>query len=151
MDNKFDDQSRKMLPPLEHAIAPQRMLTPIQEYEKLPLVTLDEAIVPLIPIVSEVERMVSAVKKCCITPDDDLTIDESASITLYTMESEPQENSVHFILNTTLKSSKPCLIETMVSLSETNYDITRQDPTRIHLPLHLSWCEIGLECSVFHR
>ncbi|CAF4650107.1 unnamed protein product [Rotaria sp. Silwood1] len=63
-----------------------RMLAPIEGYERVPLVTLEEAVKPLIDIVPKVERNVFIVKQNCQEPEDGLTTDESASIMLYTEE-----------------------------------------------------------------
>ncbi|CAF5193904.1 unnamed protein product, partial [Rotaria magnacalcarata] len=54
------------------------MLAPIEGYDKSPLVTLEEAVKPLIKIVPKVERNVFIVKQNCQEPEDDLTTDESA-------------------------------------------------------------------------
>ncbi|CAF4232834.1 unnamed protein product, partial [Rotaria magnacalcarata] len=59
-------------------VLPKRMLAPIEGYDKSPLVTLEEAVKPLIKIVPKVERNVFIVKQNCQEPEDDLTTDESA-------------------------------------------------------------------------
>ena len=82
---------------------PKRMLAPIEGYEKMPLVSLEEAIKPLVSIVPKVERNVFIVKQNCEEPEDGLTSDESASIMLYTYESMPQDHSLYVILNATLR------------------------------------------------
>ncbi|CAF1568788.1 unnamed protein product [Adineta ricciae] len=84
---------------------PQRMLAPIEGYENTPLVSLEEAIKPLVSIVPKVERNVYLVKENCKNPEDGLTSDESGSIMLYTLESMPHENSLYVILNDTLRSA----------------------------------------------
>ena len=84
----------------------KRMLAPIDGYEKMPVVSLEEAVQPLINIVPKVLRNVFIVKQNCEEPEDGLTSDESASIMLYTYESEPQEDSLYVILNTTLHSEQ---------------------------------------------
>ena len=83
---------------------PKRMLAPIEGYEKSPLVTLEEAVKPLVSIVPRVERNVLIVKNNCQEPADGLTPDESASIMLYTYESMPHEDSLYVKLNATLRS-----------------------------------------------
>ncbi|CAF4559639.1 unnamed protein product [Rotaria sp. Silwood1] len=85
---------------------PKRMLAPIEGYEKAPLVTLDEAVKPLISIVPKVERNVFIVKQNCQEPENGLTSDESASIMLYTYESMPHEDSLYVKLNATLRSEQ---------------------------------------------
>jgi hypothetical protein len=84
---------------------PQRMLAPIEGYENTPIVTLEEAVKPLVSIVPKVERNVYLVKENCKNPEDGLTTDESGSIMLYTLESMPHENSLYVILNNTLRSA----------------------------------------------
>ncbi|CAF3100200.1 unnamed protein product [Rotaria sp. Silwood2] len=83
---------------------PKRMLAPIEGYENMPLVSIEDAVKPLLSIVPKVERNVYIVKQNCKSPADGLTIDESASIMLYTYESMPHENSLYVILNETLRS-----------------------------------------------
>ncbi|CAF4654178.1 unnamed protein product, partial [Rotaria sp. Silwood2] len=73
---------------------PKRMLAPIEGYEKVPVVSLEEAVKPLVKIVPKVERNVFVVKQNCQEPEDGLTTDESASIMLYTYESMPHEDSL---------------------------------------------------------
>lgn len=88
------------------AAEPRRMLLPIQGYENMPLVSLEEAVIPLVSLVSDVKQMVWITKQNCIHPKDGLTPDESASIMLYTMEWEPYEKSFYVLLNKALRSSK---------------------------------------------
>ena len=84
----------------------QRMLAPIEGFEKFPVVSLEEAVKPLVNIVPKVARNVFIVKENCEEPEDGLTSDESASIMLYTYESMPHEDSLYVILNTTLRSEQ---------------------------------------------
>ncbi len=79
----------------------QKML-PIQGYAKMPLVTLEKAVQPLVSIVPQVEDMVWRAKYNCKNPPDNLSPDESASIMLYTMEWPPPNDSFYIILNKTL-------------------------------------------------
>ncbi|CAF4538395.1 unnamed protein product [Rotaria magnacalcarata] len=62
----------------------KRMLAPIDGYEKAPLVSLEEAVKPLVNIVPKIERNVYVVQENCQNQEDGLTTDESASIMLYT-------------------------------------------------------------------
>ncbi|CAF4132063.1 unnamed protein product [Rotaria sordida] len=78
-------------------------LTPINIYEQIPLVELEDAIEPLLSIVPDVKQMLCVVKENCQEIKDDLTINESASIMLYSMEWEPKECSFNLILNRTLR------------------------------------------------
>ncbi|UJR08214.1 hypothetical protein I4U23_012487 [Adineta vaga] len=73
-------------------------------YEKLPLVSLEEAVQPFKDIVTEVDQMVWTAKQNCQKPEEGLTCDESASISVYTMEWYPKESSLSYILNEILRS-----------------------------------------------
>lgn len=83
----------------------QHMLLPIEGYEKVRLMTIDEAIQPLIPLFPEasLEEKVWVAKQRCRNPDDGLTQDESVSIMLYTIEWTPSEQSLYAILNKSLR------------------------------------------------
>ncbi|CAF1612951.1 unnamed protein product [Rotaria magnacalcarata] len=81
------------------------MMMPIQGYGNKPLVSLEEAVKPITNLVNNIERMVWVAKQHqCDTPTDDLTVDQSASILLYSMEWEPVENSFYQVLNNVLRS-----------------------------------------------
>ncbi len=73
-------------------------------YEKMPLVSLEEAVVPLVNIVTNIDQMVWTVKQNAQNPEEGLSSDESASIALYTIEWYPKESSFFYILNETLRS-----------------------------------------------
>ncbi|CAF2155014.1 unnamed protein product [Rotaria magnacalcarata] len=77
--------------------------SPIHTYEQMPLVALDEAIEPLLANVPDVIHMLCFVKENCQVLKDGLTLNESASIMLYSIDWKPQENSFHVILNRTLR------------------------------------------------
>lgn len=84
---------------------PCRMLTPIQGYEKMPLVTLGQAIEPLVSYVIDVQRMAYIAKlKCGDISLGQLTIDQAASIMLYSMEWEPRDKCLYYVLNQTLRN-----------------------------------------------
>ena len=83
---------------------PLRMLLPIQGFENMPLVSLEDAVFPLISLVSQIKRMVYIVKERCDDPQDGLTIDESAAIMLYTLEWVPKQKSFYFVLNNALRA-----------------------------------------------
>ena len=104
MATKTVDESKVMLRMCDLTSEPKRMLPPIKGYEKEPLVSLEQAIQPLISLVANLEEMVWIVKQNCEHPKDHLSSDESASIMLYTLESTPRESSFYFILNNTLRS-----------------------------------------------
>jgi len=89
---------------------PQTMLPPIQDYENTPLVSLNQAIVPLGNTVPDVIHMVRIVKTHCGEPEDGLTRDESNSIRLYSLEWQPKESSLFYILNKALRSENRQLL-----------------------------------------
>ncbi|CAF1475658.1 unnamed protein product [Adineta steineri] len=81
------------------------MLMPIYGYDKMPLLPLEEAVLPLVSIMPSIQVYVHVAKeRCDAKPADGLTKDESASIILYTMEWEPQEQCLHFALNEILRA-----------------------------------------------
>jgi hypothetical protein len=82
---------------------PMEMRSPIEDYEKLPLVSLEQAAFPLVSFVPDIKQMVQIVKEKCQNPADNLTIDESASIMLYSLEWIPSQQSFYTILNQTLR------------------------------------------------
>ncbi|CAF4259542.1 unnamed protein product, partial [Rotaria magnacalcarata] len=84
---------------------PRRMLPPIQGFETMPLVSLEEAVRPLVSLIPDLDHHVSVAKSNCKMPiADGLSIDESASIRLYTMEWKPKEKCLYVVLNKTLRS-----------------------------------------------
>jgi hypothetical protein len=82
---------------------PLLTLSPIHGYEQMPLVTLEEAIEPLLPYVPDVKQMLCIIKENCHEIKDGLTTNESASIMLYSMEWQSKEESFNLILNRTLR------------------------------------------------
>ncbi|CAF0777043.1 unnamed protein product [Adineta steineri] len=84
---------------------PQKMLMPIRGYEKMPLVSLEEAVAPLISILPEIQDYAYVAKQRCESvPPNGLTQDESASIMLYSMEWKPHDECLYFALNATLRT-----------------------------------------------
>ena len=80
-------------------------LLPIKGYEKQPLVSLEEAIEPLVLCVPGVKQMAHLAKRACKKPPaDGLTVDESASIMLYSMDWQPQKECLYHVLNATLRA-----------------------------------------------
>ncbi|CAF0783992.1 unnamed protein product [Adineta steineri] len=83
---------------------PLGFLVPISGYGKMPLVSLEDAVQPLVSILPEVQSHAYVAKQRCKTPADELTQDESASIMLYTMGWEPLDECLYVALNQTLRS-----------------------------------------------
>lgn len=102
-DTRKTDEARRFS---DIGVLPKRMLAPIEGYEHVPLVTLEEAVEPLVGIVPKIKRNVFIVMQNFNELEDDLSTDESASIMLYTLESMPHENSLYVILNATLRSEQ---------------------------------------------
>ena len=96
----------------------------IDEYKKLPQVSLDQAVSSLVRFVPKIKQMVQLVKVKCTNPVDNLTIDESASIMLYTLEWNPVEESFYVILNKTLRDKKSSQFNQMVLLFKTFHHST---------------------------
>ena len=83
---------------------PRRLLQPIEGYRSLPLVTLEEAIEPIVKFCPDVRRRAYIAIGNCDLPKDGLTQDESASIFLYTSEWEPHDQCLYVVLNSVLRS-----------------------------------------------
>ena len=84
---------------------PLQMLSPIEGYENEPLVSIEEATAPLIGVVRDIGRRTWIAKeKCQKPPAHGLTIDESTSILLYTMEAPSDAVCLYRVLNTTLRA-----------------------------------------------
>ncbi|CAF1321448.1 unnamed protein product [Adineta ricciae] len=79
-------------------------LLPIDGYQKVDLVSLEEAMKPIEKYVDRsIQEKVYIAKKRCKNPKDNLTQDESASIQIYTMESTEHEQSLYYNVNKTLR------------------------------------------------
>jgi hypothetical protein len=84
---------------------PLEMLMPIVGYEDMPIVPLDIALKPLVSLLPAVQSHAYVAKQRCKNPPPEgLTIDESASIMLYTMSWRPLEKCLYTALNATLRS-----------------------------------------------
>ena len=83
---------------------PRKMLQPIEGYKDLPLVTLEEAIEPIVDICPDVRRRAYIAKTNCDELHGDLPPDEAAAIYLYTSEWGPRDECLYVALNNTLRS-----------------------------------------------
>ncbi len=79
-------------------------LPPIQGYENKPVVSLELAVEPIEKLVPNVRKMVTYAKEGTRTSLANMSVDESASIKLYTLEWEPREESFFYIFNQTLRA-----------------------------------------------
>ena len=77
----------------------------IAGYEYLHIMSLEEAVHSIIPIVPDVMKYVDTARRLC-RQNTELTIDESAAIYLYTMQ-----NPFHQKLNQTLRAQEPRELE----------------------------------------
>ncbi|CAF1072226.1 unnamed protein product [Rotaria sordida] len=80
------------------------MVKPIEHYDAVEVVPIETAVEPLVSLIPDIKEMVAKAKEKCDQPKDGLTIDESASIMLYSMEWQPREKSLYVILNSTLRA-----------------------------------------------
>ncbi|NJL18391.1 MAG: hypothetical protein HC938_15720 [Nitrospira sp.] len=82
------------------------MLVPIRGYCDGPLLDLNAAVQPLIPIMPHIEEMVYFALEIAKTkPPSALSIDQKASIILYTMGWQGNSSPLYSILNTTLRGA----------------------------------------------
>lgn len=79
-------------------------LSPISGYENMPIVSLEVAVEPLVQLIPDLQSKVMMAKNQCQRPADGLTIDESASIMLYSMGWKPADHSLYKRLNDTLRN-----------------------------------------------
>jgi hypothetical protein len=86
---------------------PKQLLEPIAGYAREPLLSLEEACIPVMAIVPRLEVHIWIAKQNSRNPADGLTQDESAAIRLYTMEWDTgdgdERSSLYAHLNRTLK------------------------------------------------
>jgi hypothetical protein len=84
--NEEENETQRILRFSDIAKEPLEILMPIGGYEEMPIVPLEIAVEPLISFLPSVESYAFVAKqRCKDPPPDDLTIDESASIMLYSM------------------------------------------------------------------
>jgi hypothetical protein len=82
------------------------LLLPIKGYENMPLVSLEESVMPLVPILPDIHTYVFMAKdNSSKPPAEGLTLDESAAICLYSIEWEPHDECLSRSLNQTLRST----------------------------------------------
>ncbi len=98
---RFSDLSDE---PIDH------LLSPIEGYENLPLLSLSESVKPIPEFFNEIEDNVFVALNNCQNPVDDLTQQESASIHLYTMQFHGRPSLYHL-----LKVNKPSRFSQLIS------------------------------------
>jgi hypothetical protein len=91
---------------------PLRMLPPIEGYQNMPLVSLEEAVKPLAKHVPGVENAALRAKEKSQKPSEHgLSVDEHASIRLYTKEWKKREESLYYLLNMNLRSEDRSILK----------------------------------------
>ncbi|CAF1338808.1 unnamed protein product [Adineta steineri] len=98
----FEPQHARRI--LDKLALSQEMRKPVENFDSIPVVSLEEAIEPLVSLVTNIKEMISKAKEKCDKPKDGLTTNESASIMLYLLEWKPRENSFYIILNNILRA-----------------------------------------------
>ena len=79
------------------------MTKPIEHYDAVEVVPLETAVEPLVSLIPDIKETVFKAKQKCEQPKDGLTIDESASIMLYSLDWQPREKSLYVMLNNILR------------------------------------------------
>jgi len=101
-----ENETQRILRFSDIAKEPLAILMPIGGYEDMPIVPLEIAVEPLVSFLPSVESYVYVAKQRCKDPPaDGLTIDESASIMLYSMGWKPLDKCLYVALNATLRST----------------------------------------------
>jgi len=132
MASKFVDEPKHAHRFADIAAEPRKMLLPIEGYQNKPLVSIEKAVEPLHHLLPGIQNKVWIAKENCETPANGLSTDESASIYLYSMEWEPQEQCLYFVLNATLRHKnrqnlKPWFLYLKLILTA----LARLPPTRL--------------------
>ena len=83
---------------------PTKTLTPIHGYEKSSPASLEEALAEITPPIAKLHEMVWTAKRNSRKPADNLSVDESASIHLYTAEWPDDQPNIYSLLNEKLRS-----------------------------------------------
>lgn len=98
---------------------PQSVVQSIEDAQHVSLVTLEQAIEPLDTLVTGIRQMVQAVMERCEKLIGSLSLDEAASIMLFSMEAEPKEYCFYRTLNKVLQ----------------NEDLLQREPWRNYIQL----------------
>jgi hypothetical protein len=72
--------------------------------DTIPIVSIEQAIQPLISLFTNIEQYLRIVKDKCLHPSDGLTSDESASIMLYSMLWQSFDQYLYIIFHSTLQT-----------------------------------------------
>lgn len=74
------------------------------QYEQIPIVSIEQAIQPLLSLIPNIENYLKKIQLKCMHPFDGLTSDQSTSIMLYSMLWQPFDQCLYVILNSTLNT-----------------------------------------------
>ncbi|CAF1399621.1 unnamed protein product [Didymodactylos carnosus] len=82
-----------------------KILLPIEGYQNVDLLPLEQALLPVAHLFhpDSLRSNIWVAKQRSESPPNGLTTDESASIMLYTIEWTPDNHSLYYILNQTLR------------------------------------------------
>ena len=83
---------------------PLQNLALIGGYANMPLVSLEEFVEPLVPLVPQVQSYAYIAKEQSQSPMDGLTRDQSAAIMVYMMGWDTYEESIYYALNNILRN-----------------------------------------------
>jgi hypothetical protein len=100
------EQSGYNLRLVDIAEEPKKLLLPIEGYEKMPLVTLEEAVEPIVDFLPDIRSRAFIAKNNSENPKDGLTVDLSAAIMLYTMGKNSDNLPLYYVLNSILRSKE---------------------------------------------
>ena len=141
------DQRVSRISDLAHE--PTGTYVPITGYANEPTVSLENAVEPLVSFLPTISHNAARAKrKCKNPPRDGLTLDESASIMLYSMEWDPHNQCLYIVLNETLRSGDRSA-QTVVSISQTfRWWIEK---TSVTASIRLSWSQIRPLEELFKR
>ncbi len=84
---------------------PDQALLPITGYNKKPLTSLEDAVRDVAHLVENINVKIIVAKENVQKRHDILSVDESAAIHLYTMESPPVDTCLYYHLNKTLRTA----------------------------------------------
>ena len=89
---------------LDGDAVPRRMLTSMEGYQHMPLVSLEEAVEPLLSFAPTMGMRVAMAKRYAKKEKTDLLpIDQHAAIKLYTMDWSPANQTLYYCLNAALR------------------------------------------------
>lgn len=112
------------------------------EYRQIPLLSIEQAIQPLLSLLPNLSIYLQMVKDQCHHPIDGLTSDQSAAIMLYSMRWQPYDQCLYTILNTSLETL------TLTNVQPWLYYLKLLFTSLSHLPSHDSIIYRGSQCNL---